>query len=77
MRFWNRFIWWIAAFVAVASFLALTQTAQTSNPARTASSSGSSEPQYFTLHNEGESGVAYGVTENGQSTIYSGNPNDH
>ena len=77
MKFWNRFVWWIAAFVAVVSFLALTQTAQTSNPVTTASSSGSSEPHYFTLHNEAESGVAYGVRENGQTTIYSGDSTDH
>jgi hypothetical protein len=74
MKFWTKSVWWIAGVVALSCLFALTRTAQTSSGSGgTASVSG---PEYFTVQGEGQSGVAYGVTENGHSVIYNRSPSD-
>jgi hypothetical protein len=74
MRSWHKTVWWLSALAAVGCLLALTQTAQTgSRPAAHGTSAG---PEYFTLSDEAHSGMAYGVTEDGRTVIYSREPSD-
>jgi hypothetical protein len=68
MGFWNKSVWWIAAFVALVCLFALTQTAQTgSAPVPMATPSG---PADLMILGDGPPEGGYGAAGEGQSMVY-------
>jgi hypothetical protein len=74
MGFWNKSVWWIAGFVALACLFALARTAETGSGA-IVSGSGSGTG-YYSVRSEGPSGSNYGNRVDGEMPTSDRLPSD-